>query len=1324
MKKFRTILLSIGLLPLAMWAQSAGDDVTYLLSNPDFEQSYQGEQLTEGWNVEPLGNGNLNQGNVRTGGTNGNTCYEAWNSNGFDVYQVVEGAPVGVYEIEVQGFYRYLRDNNAWNAYQAQESQYVKKNGSPVYVYMNNNATPFGNIFAEPVSVGDIYTSGTYRDPYDEYWYPDQMWSSAEAFLAGMYKQSAYGIVVKEGDVLRLGVKGVSNQGNDSWVIWDNFRLIYHGYDAEFIAPLLQTTIEECQSFMADSTNVFARKVIQDAIDNATAALGTEDGEAMFNALNMLYDAKEEIYDSRIYYAMLSDAINKLNEALYNAPQDTTGVVTQARRLLDEAALVYTQGNLDTDGVNEMLIQINETISRLEELIWQADQPLGDDYFSVDGIWYRVDSWSRRTVWAYSHEREDGVLDFPETVEQYGATFSVTGIDLNAFHYGDRITSVTIPATMTELYDDNPFSGCVNLKTLRVAEGNPRFDSRNDCNAMIETASNCLYFGCNTTVIPESVTAIGRDAFYGMDFNTIRIPSSVQSIDYIAFGNCNNLRNFIVESEEPYTINYGIFDESNHNLFETAILFVPEGCVDSYRSADVWYQFNRIVAIGDEIPEEREFVGPNNVIYTYWTDETTAKVKAGSEANWTAGSPEAYGDIVIPEILVVDGKEYTVTEIGDYAFLNAVDITSVSLPATINAINSYAFLNCYQIEGITLPESLSKIGRYAFAYCYGIQKIHIPANVTEIEERPFTGCNLKYISVDNNNERYDSRNSCNAVIETESNRLIIGSANANIPADIKGIGAYAFAANGYLTSINIPEGVEYFEDYAFYDCWNLTSVSLPQSLREIGNYAFNYCSNLQSINIPENVTWIGSICFGHSALTSFTFPQNTESVSWASLAYCDNLEKVEIPASVQWIDGYAFYDCKNLKEVVCYAEEPPYLSYEALLNSDGSYNNPIVYVPAGSVDNYKQAYAWYYLSDIRAIDESNMLYIADDVTITQGETGVLPISLKNDTGIKALQFDIALPDVLSAVVNSNNLPKVTLNKSRARTHSINTDFIDDGSIRVVITSLSNDIIRNTDGIIANLSIEAPEWLEEGQFAVNIKNVVLTNTENKSIRTSNRSYTVNVVPAGIMGDVNGDKCVDVTDVVMTIDYILERYNPDFRERFADMNRDGNIDITDVVSEIDVILGKVAYARSSEPVNTADYTAFQMDFTIPAGYTLEGVTLKEIAKESHSLAYSMLDNNRRCRVVVCSMNNEALPGTWDEVISLNLRGKGNSQVCIDHAVFVTIDGQRHELMLNPTSIAEISNIKSETSNLYDLQGRKVNAQTKKGLYIIEGKKAIVK
>ena len=275
-----------------------------------------------------------------------------------------------------------------------------------------------------------------------------------------------------------------------------------------------------------------------------------------------------------------------------------------------------------------------------------------------------------------------------------------------------------------------------------------------------------------------------------------------------------------------------------------------------------------------------------------------------------------------------------------------------------------------------------------------------------------------------------------------------------------------------------------------------------------------------------------------------------------------------------------------------------------------------------------------------------------------------------------------------------------------------------------MTSLNNNIIEGTDGVVINMSIEVPEWSAEGQYDVTIKNVVLTNTGNKTVRVSNRTFTVNVIPAGIMGDVNGDKTVDVTDVVLTIDYILEKYYPYFREQFADMNSDGYIDITDVVREIDVILGKVASARAMDPVNTSDYTAFQMDFTIPAGYTLEGVSLTEIAKESHSLAYNMLDS-RRCRVIVCSPSNEALPGTWNEVIRLHLKGHGTAETIIDHAVFVTIGGQRHELNLNGTTgIFELSDNSAKAATTFDLQGRRMNSQLKKGLYIIDGKKAIVK
>ena len=212
------------------------------------------------------------------------------------------------------------------------------------------------------------------------------------------------------------------------------------------------------------------------------------------------------------------------------------------------------------------------------------------------------------------------------------------------------------------------------------------------------------------------------------------------------------------------------------------------------------------------------------------------------------------------------------------------------------------------------------------------------------------------------------------------------------------------------------------------------------------------------------------------------------------------------------------------------------------------------------------------------------------------------------------------------------------------------------------------------------------------------------------------------PAGRMGDVNTDREINITDVVLIIEDILQREPQNYNAELADVNKDGYIDVSDVVMVIDAILGKVELSRGAELIDRSAYTAFQMDLTIPAGYVLESVTLTEIAKNSHSLAYAMLPDGR-CRVVVCSMNNEALPGAWDEVISLNLRGKGDAQVNIDRAVFVTIDGERHELMMNPTSIAQISNLKSQASNLYDLQGRKIEKSVK-GILIENGKKTIRK
>jgi hypothetical protein len=225
----------------------------------------------------------------------------------------------------------------------------------------------------------------------------------------------------------------------------------------------------------------------------------------------------------------------------------------------------------------------------------------------------------------------------------------------------------------------------------------------------------------------------------------------------------------------------------------------------------------------------------------------------------------------------------------------------------------------------------------------------------------------------------------------------------------------------------------------------------------------------------------------------------------------------------------------------------------------------------------------------------------------------------------------------------------------------------------------------------------------------------------------------IEPEFANGDVNHDDAIDVTDAVLIIDEILMKHPANFDASLADVNSDGSIDVTDVVMVIDKILGKIELSREvkASQKDLSAYTAFQMDLTIPAGYVLEGVELTEMAKDSHKLAYNMLADGS-CRVVVFSMDNEALPGAWDEVIRLNLKGQGDAFVNVDRAMFVTVGGERHELLINGTTAIASSMLNSQClmlNNVYDLQGRRVSSAVanwlsslKKGLYIANGKKIV--
>ena len=149
----------------------------------------------------------------------------------------------------------------------------------------------------------------------------------------------------------------------------------------------------------------------------------------------------------------------------------------------------------------------------------------------------------------------------------------------------------------------------------------------------------------------------------------------------------------------------------------------------------------------------------------------------------------------------------------------------------------------------------------AFHNCTGLGVLKIPESVTIIENGEFVS--LQYVEVDKNNKKYDSREDCNAVIETETNTLISGCKHTKIPNTVVKIGYAAFYNCSSLKSITIPSSVISIEFDAFQKCSSLTSITLPSGITTIGDEAFAECKSLSYLNIPKSIKFIAYSAFNH-----------------------------------------------------------------------------------------------------------------------------------------------------------------------------------------------------------------------------------------------------------------------------------------------------------------------------------------------------------------------------------------------------------------------------------------------------------------------------
>lgn len=299
------------------------------------------------------------------------------------------------------------------------------------------------------------------------------------------------------------------------------------------------------------------------------------------------------------------------------------------------------------------------------------------------------------------------------------------------------------------------------------------------------------------------------------------------------------------------------------------------------------------------------------------------------------------GLIVIPSTINVEGDEFRVTKIDDFAFYKS-KITFITLPNTIESIGDHAFDGCNSLEKINLPEKISLIPKYCFAGCENLKSIEIPDEVKSISEGSFQYSGLKSISLPDNIisigdfsfseakalESINIPESCynigSAVFRNSlalnnikisdnhpyfelSDQILytkdytslyycIPSNSGNIKIDNRTttIINSAFYGCKKIKDVEFNEGLETIESLSFANCTGINKIVLPRGLIYLGGSVFENCSSLKTINIPNTVIEIGGFCFVETSISEITIPGSVERIGDKAFYLCNNLKKVNI----------------------------------------------------------------------------------------------------------------------------------------------------------------------------------------------------------------------------------------------------------------------------------------------------------------------------------------------------------------------------------------------------------------------------------------------
>ena len=387
------------------------------------------------------------------------------------------------------------------------------------------------------------------------------------------------------------------------------------------------------------------------------------------------------------------------------------------------------------------------------------------------------------------------------------------------------------------------------------------------------------------------------------DLTSVTIPNSVTSMGRAAFYGCSDLQMVTSEISTPFAVD--VFGGSNAS---NATLIVPKDSRNGYKSTDGW-GFAFIYEEGETL-YDREQNDEQGLKYTLMqADDGSVYYSV------TGHSDELNAEIVIPSAL----GGCPVRAIGNAVFKGCTALSSVTISNGVTSIGERAFNQCWDLSSITIPNSVRTIGESVFGQCTNLSSITIPGGVTSIGNGIFYQCknlnDIKVVVMDFsefcNNITVGAFDISGALGIDISIQLIDEDENEIteyiIPNGVTTIGNSAFKNCDGLTTITIPNSVTSIGKGAFENCSGLTSIKIGNGVSRIGNRAFAKCGNLTSVKMGKNVSSVGEGAFnGCSSLVSITLPDVLESIEDGAFMDCSALTSANVPGSVKNIGNYAF----------------------------------------------------------------------------------------------------------------------------------------------------------------------------------------------------------------------------------------------------------------------------------------------------------------------------------------------------------------------------------------------------------------------------------